>query len=187
MDEHNGQAKSSDPEGPTCPYCEQPATTTLVDDTLTYRSGKDAVDLHVRLPVRRCDACDFDFVDHVGERIKTEAVYRHHGLVTPWEIRAIRERRGMSRAAFAEITGLGEATIKRWEAGAISQNRGNDRYLRLLDDDVCWSVLQRIVTPEHEATRSRVITGPWRQLNKGSETELRHEKETFSLHYSNAA
>ena len=187
MDGHNAQTTSSVPEEPTCPYCEQPVSTKLVDDTLTYGSGKDAVDLPVQLPVRRCDACDFDFVDHVGERIRTEVVYRHHGLVTPWEIRAIRERRGMSRAAFAEITGLGEATIKRWETGTIAQNRGNDRYLRLLDDDFCWSVLQRIVAPEREAAPSRVSTGPWRQLSNGSEKELRHEKEAFSLHYSNAA
>jgi len=169
-----------------CPYCEQPATTTLVDDTFTYGSGKDAVDLHVQLPVRRCDSCDFDFVDHVGERIRTEAVYRHHGLLTPWEIRAIREQREMSRTAFARVTGVGEATIKRWEAGAISQNRGYDRYLRLLDEDVCWSVLKRIVCTEHDATSSPVIPGPWRLLNKSAEEELQHEKEAFSLH-SNAA
>ncbi len=187
MDQHTGHAQPLDPEGPTCPYCEQPVTTTLVNDAFTYGSGKDAVDLHVQLPVRRCDACDFDFVDHVGERIRTEAVYRHHGLLTPWQIRAIREQRDMSRAAFARITGLGEATIKRWEAGAISQNRGYDRYLRLLDDEACWSMLQRIADPEHDATRSRVITGPWRQLNKGDEEQLRHAKEAFSLYRSSAA
>ncbi len=135
-------------EEPACPYCEESATTTLVDDTLTYGSGEDAVELHVRLPVRHCEACDFHFIDHVGERIRTEAVYRHHGLLTPWEIRAIRERHRLSRAAFAEITGLGDATIKRWETGAITQNRANDRYLRLLNDDSCWSVLKRLVVSQ---------------------------------------
>lgn len=38
----------------------------------------------------------------------------------------------MTRAQFSEITGLGEATLARWEAGAVIQNRANDRYLRLL-------------------------------------------------------
>ena len=153
MDKHESHGRSSDPEGPTCPYCEQPATTTLVDDTFAYGSGKDAVDLHVQLPVRRCDACDFDFVDHVGERIRTEAVYRHHGLLTPWEVRAIREKRGMSRVAFARITGLGEATIKRWEAGATAQNRGYDRYLRLLDTDLGWSILKKLARDQTPADR----------------------------------
>ncbi|MCY4554909.1 MAG: helix-turn-helix domain-containing protein [Chloroflexi bacterium] len=145
-------------EEPTCPYCEQPATTTLVDDTFTYGSGEDAVELHVQLPVRHCEACDFHFIDHVGERIQTEAVYRHHGLLSPWEIRAIRERRKLSRKAFAEITGLGEATIKRWETGAITQNRANDRYLRLLDDDSCWSALKRLVAPKSEPPPARAAS-----------------------------
>ena len=138
----------SSAEKPTCPYCEQPVTTTLEDETLAYGSGENVVGLHVRLPVRHCEACDFHFIDEVGERIQTEAVYRHHGLLTPWEIRATRERRGLSRPAFAEITGLGEATIKRWETGAKTQNRANDRYLRLLNDDSCWSALERL--PHHE-------------------------------------
>lgn len=138
----------SSAEKPTCPYCEQPATTTLEDETLAYGSGENVVDLHVRLPVRHCEACDFHFIDEVGERIQTEAVYRHHGLLTPWEIRAARERRRLSRAAFAKITGLGEATIKRWETGAKTQNRANDRYLRLLNDDSCWSALGRLVAPQ---------------------------------------
>ena len=68
-----------------------------LDETFTYGSGEDAVELHVRLPVRHCEACDFHFIDHVGERIQTEVVYRHHGLLSPWEIRAIRERRKLSR------------------------------------------------------------------------------------------
>ena len=135
-----------------CPLCEEPATTTLVDDTFTYGSGEDAAELHAQLPVRRCEACDFHFIDHVGERIQTEAVYRHHGLLSPWEIRAIRERRKLSRKAFAEITGLGEATIKRWETGATPQNRGNDRYLRTLDTPAGWAELQRIANGEGQSS-----------------------------------
>ena len=143
----------SSAEKPTCPYCEQSVTTTLENETLAYGSGESVVGLHVRLPVRHCEACDFHFIDEVGERIQTEAVYRHHGLLTPWEIRATRERRGLSRPAFAEITGLGEATIKRWETGAKTQNRANDRYLRLLNDDSCWSALERLAAPRKAQLR----------------------------------
>lgn len=38
----------------------------------------------------------------------------------------------MTRAAFAELAGLDEATIDRWENGAVVQNQADDRYLRLL-------------------------------------------------------
>ncbi len=186
MNGHN-HAGSSNAEAATCPYCEQPVRTRLVDDILTCGTGEGAVDLEVRLPVRRCDPCDFEFIDHEGERIRTEAIYRHHGLLTPWEIRAIRERRGMSRAAFAEITGLGKATIKRWETGATPQNRANDRYIRLLDNDACWSVLARLAAPEPDAAHGQLLAGPWRRLDRESAKELHHHKVAFSLHTVHAA
>jgi hypothetical protein len=40
----------------------------------------------------------------------------------------------MSRAEFAAVTGFGEATVARWESGALLQNVANDRYLRALVD-----------------------------------------------------
>ena len=117
----------------TCPICGADHVNTYHrPDTLKYGSGESAVKLHVELPVRRCDACNFEFLDHEGERVKHEAVCRHLGVLTSTEIRGIRERYGMTRASFAEFTGLGEATLNRWENGVLIQNRANDRYLRLL-------------------------------------------------------
>ena len=97
-----------------------------------YGSGKSAVTLQVQLPVRRCDACDFEFLDQDGERIKHEAVCHHLGVLTSTEIREIRKQYGKTRSSFAELTGLGEATLNRWENGVLIQNRANDRYLGLL-------------------------------------------------------
>ena len=141
------EVAASDPNrDTTCPFCEAPAKTEIVDHTFQH----GAIEISVTLPVRQCADCDEEFVDYVGERIQDEAVYRHYGLLTPWEIREIREGRKLSRKAFAEITGLGEATIKRWETGAIAQNRANDRYLRLLATPMGWAQLRRIASPQPE-------------------------------------
>ena len=114
-----------------CPQCgAESVTTSWHHDAFNYGSGDAAVTLHVDLPVRHCAACDFEFLDHEGERLRHEAVCRHLGVLTPAEVRAVRERHGMSRAAFAQVTGLGEATLNRWENGAVVQNLANDRYLR---------------------------------------------------------
>ena len=43
--------------------------------------------------------------------IRHEAVCRHLGVLAPGEIRALRREHGMSRAAFARLTGFGEATL----------------------------------------------------------------------------
>ncbi len=118
-----------------CPLCgERSVTTYLHHDTFTYGSGDTAAELEVvDLPVRRCGECDIEFLDHEGERLRHDAVCRHLGVLTPGEIRDIRDKLHMTRAAFADLTGLGDATLNRWENGAVVQNRANDRYLRLLD------------------------------------------------------
>ncbi len=119
--------------GLTCPICgEAQVNTYNHPDTIKYGSGESAVKLQVELPVRRCDSCDFEYLDQEGERIKHEAVCRHLGVLTSVEIRRIREQYGMTRSSFSQVTGLGEATLNRWENGVLIQNRANDCYLRLL-------------------------------------------------------
>ena len=115
-----------------CEDCGHPVKTTWHHHTFQYGDGESAAQLEVQLPVRRCDHCDFDYLDHEGERLKHEAVCRHLGVLTPQEVRSIRERHGMSRTAFAKLTGIGEASLGRWENGIKIQTLGNDRYLRLL-------------------------------------------------------
>ncbi|MDE2852225.1 MAG: helix-turn-helix domain-containing protein [Acidobacteriota bacterium] len=176
------ESKDPNHDEAICPLCEEPATTSVVEHTFTHGE----TDLTVMLPVRRCADCELEFVDSVGERIRREAVCHHFGILSPWEIRAIREQRELSRSQFADITALGEATIKRWESGIISQNRANDRYLRLLANDLCWSALERLAAPKPEPRPGRVLAGPWRQLSDVSQ-ELRHAQETFSPRRSHVA
>ena len=132
-----------------CPLCDgEPIVTIQRIDTFDYGSGASAVTLKVDLPVRCCTECDFEFVDHKGERLRHEAVCRHLGVLTPAEVRGVREQYGMTRAAFAKVTGLGEATLTRWENGAVVQNRANDRFLRLLTSRWIMSSLERLSAPE---------------------------------------
>ena len=116
----------------TCFECDSPATTDWRRHTFTYGAGPAAIDLTADIPVRRCRSCGFEFLDHEAETLMHEAVCAHHGVLSPREIRDIRQLYGMSRAAFAEVTGLGEATLNRWENGIKVQTLANDRYLQLL-------------------------------------------------------
>ena len=164
----------------TCPFCEAPAKTEIVDHTFQH----GAVEIAVTLPVRQCADCNEEFVDYVGERIKTEAVYRAHGLLSPWDIRRIREQRGLSRPAFAEVTGLGEATIKRWETGATAQNRGYDRYLRLLGTAFGWAELKRLSAPSDSsspAESSASASGIPVPGNRENPIRLRHLQVTENV------
>ena len=121
-------------ETTSCPQCEGIVETISQTDVFRYGDGESAVDLPVVLPVRHCRGCGLEFLDHEAERIKHEALCGHFGVLTPWEIRAIRERYDVGLEGFAKLTGLDAATLGRWETGALIQPIGDDCYLRLLSE-----------------------------------------------------
>ena len=135
-----------------CFECDEPAGTDWRKHTFTYGSGAGAVDLTVEIPIRTCGSCGFEFLDHEAEILKHEAVCAHLGVLSPTAIRGIRRMHdNMSRASFSKVTGLGEATLNRWENGILIQNRANDRYLRLLASRANVQAMERL---DSEATRS---------------------------------
>jgi putative zinc finger/helix-turn-helix YgiT family protein len=132
-------------EGLQCPQCGSDRVgTSQTEDCFTYGSGEYAVQLRALVPLRTCQSCGFRFLDSEAEDIQHETVCRHLGVLTPADIRAIRDARGMSRAEFARVTKLGEATLARWEHGALIQNAAYDQLLYLLRFDDNWQrVLER--------------------------------------------
>ena len=166
--------------GGECPLCgEGSITTDWHRDSFKYGTGDSAVVLEVDLPVRRCGSCDLEFLDHDGERRRHEAICRHLGLLSPAEISGIRKACGMSRAAFADVTGLGEATLGRWENGAVIQNRANDRYLRLLSLPGIMASLGELSAPERLA--QPVITREFRFRRLIISDAVRSGRTAFQL------
>ena len=147
----------------TCFECEAPADTECRTHTFTYGVGSSAVELTATLPVRVCAACGFEFLDHEAETLQHEAICAHLDVLTPKEIRGIRKMHRMSRAEFSRVTGLGEATLNRWENSILIQNTANDRYLRLLASRDNIQRLERrnsstvTVSPSFGLARFRVI------------------------------
>ena len=144
----------------TCPQCGDNAVTTFRHrHTFVYGSGESAVDLTVDLPVRRCVSCEVTFLDDEAERLKHDAVCQHFGVLTPTEIRRIRESYGMTRAAFAQVTKLGEATLNRWENGIMIQTLANDRYLRLLASPATMQRLKSFGSAEQSSSSASTGDG----------------------------
>jgi len=139
----------------TCFECDAPVRTEWRDHTFTYGADESAIRLTVSVPIETCGECGSGFLGHEAERLMHEAVCIHRGVLTPREVRTVRERHGLSRAAFAEISGLGEATLHRWENGIHLQNRANDHYLRLLASPDNLRALQR------SSARAETGARPW--------------------------
>ena len=165
-----------------CPQCGETSTVTTSPylHTFRYGSGESAVDLSVELPLRRCSACEFEFLDDEAERLEHETICAYLGVLSPKEIRGIREAYDLSRNEFAQVTGLGEATLNRWENGIKIQTLANDRYLRLLALPLS---MQRLKNLESAARTTLADTnfceGRFRVLHV-SDTVLR-DQQNFQL------
>jgi putative zinc finger/helix-turn-helix YgiT family protein len=114
-----------------CSDCNGHIRTENVQHQFIYGAGPDAREIECTLPVRICDNCGAEYVDEEGEQIRHEAVCRHLDVLAPHEIQTLREQYG-TQAAFAALTGIGEASLSRWETGASIQSKAYDNYLRLL-------------------------------------------------------
>lgn len=100
--------------------------------TFGYGVGDERVELETEIPVLRCEDCGFCVWGEEAEGICHEAVCRHLGVMTPNEVKSIRDAYGLTQREFAEVTELGEATLSRWERGVVIQNKAYNKYLCLL-------------------------------------------------------
>lgn len=156
--------------------CDKPTGMKWSEHTFTYGLGDDAVDLTVEIPVRTCGSCGFEFLEHEAETRKHEAVCRHLGVLSPKEIRGIRAMHHMSRAEFSRVTGLGEATLNRWENAILIQNTANDRYLRLVASPENMRRLKRL-----DSSAARPAPAGAGRFHVEASRELRQYQATFSL------
>ncbi len=76
---------------------------------------------HTALRADQIDAYTMKLADQYRAR---------HGLLTSQEVRAIRNRLGMSQDEFAKYLNVGPASVKRWELGK-AQDKSSDELIRL--------------------------------------------------------
>jgi putative zinc finger/helix-turn-helix YgiT family protein len=118
-----------------CPTC----GTTMVEKRGTLRlpvNGEEiSVPSAVHLSCPKCGEIVLRFQDSKRLHEDAIAIYRgKHGLLSADEIRAIRERFGLTQADLARLVRLGANTVSRWESGRNVQTAAMDILLRLIRD-----------------------------------------------------
>jgi putative zinc finger/helix-turn-helix YgiT family protein len=119
----------------TCPYCGHP--------TLETRQGEYRIEPPANVPGgvmvlpdatwEACTTCDQKILGHaLNKRLERMAAERWQ-LLQPEQIKAIREKTGLSQAAMAFWLGVGEKTYTRWESGKSYQNKSSDNLIRMFD------------------------------------------------------
>lgn len=111
-----------------CPICNTETTSTIKSQEETYSVKGEHITINAQ--IRFCDCCGSDIWDDCLDEqnlLNAFAEYRKkHKLLSPGEIRAIREQYGVSQTAFARILGFGDKTITRYENGSIADAAQNN-------------------------------------------------------------
>ncbi len=100
--------------------------------------------LRFAVPMKVCPGCGTAEADGVDPAEIAFAEYRRsRGLLTPEQIRELRERYKLSQKSFAALLGMSEATINRYEGGGL-QDPSHDQAIRVCDNpDVMLDLLKR--------------------------------------------
>ncbi len=141
-----------------CPRCEsEDIERNLTNYTFDYGSGDKKIKINAKkVPVMSCKKCDIEFLDKHGEMIEHEAICRHFGVLTPSEIKRMREHLGYTQEGFAKLTKIGVASLVRWEKGASIQSPSNNNYLRLLESPYVIKILEdRLTKTSNKAESSQ--------------------------------
>lgn len=105
-----------------------------VVERMEIKIGQRAVTVEVEK--LRCPACGASLFAPgqmaAAQRKASDEIRRQEGLLLPDELRAIRERHGLTQSALERMIGAGPKTVVRWESGLVFQQQTADALLRVL-------------------------------------------------------
>ncbi len=128
-----------------CDECGANAVTEqLIEETFPYGSGDEQVMLSALVPVFQCSKCGDAYTGEAGEIARHAAVCDYLGRLRPVDIKSIRESYNLSQDNFADVSGFGVASVKRWESGNQIQSESADVLLRLLRVERNFRLVQAI-------------------------------------------
>ena len=113
-----------------CPNCDADISPEILRAKRSMPVKGEPVEVDDRF--LRCPVCSEEWSEE-GFDVAAEAyrIYRDaHGLLQPVEIRAFRKRLGLTQEELAKLLGWSEATVNRYEKGAL-QDRSHDLALKM--------------------------------------------------------
>jgi len=117
-----------------CPKCETARNCRSESREESYDVRGEKVSLMVPLWV--CPTCKETIVDEAfGDPVEKayDAYRKRHGLLPAGDVQRIREQWRLSQVSFATLLGMSQATINRYEQGALQQEK-EDELIRACDN-----------------------------------------------------
>lgn len=128
-----------------CPVCGKEQETEVIEkeEVSTVRGDK----IKALARIRVCSVCGEELFDEELEEENIQRVYdiyrKKHGILSPEEIKNIRESYGLSQRAFAKLLGIGEASIARYETGALPEKSLSNMIMLLRDPKNMEKLLEK--------------------------------------------
>src|SRR6266566_1413001 len=115
-----------------CLRCENEEFARTEDAVIEQELKGEVFQVHT--PALACSKCGWIALDaETTEELRrrtADAYRKKHGLLTSEEIRALRKLLHKNQSQFANLVGVGEASVKRWETWLV-QERSSDQLIRL--------------------------------------------------------
>lgn len=159
-----------------CPECGRGQLRELTrTEEFDFDLGNEVVKVRAeRVPVKQCDNCGQVLKGPAAAAAQHEAICRTVGLLTPSEIKALRERFGWSQQYLADLTDFGIATVSRWERGRLLQNRSANKVLLAIRDCGPFrDYLERMAGPrtKHSGPTEGTEAGPPEAEDKPNQSD----------------
>ncbi len=128
-----------------CPLCGEGHLTPRSEETVAEYAGQSGT---VTLRFTECDACGSEITGEVDSRANKRAVLRFRkqvdGLLTGEEIRAIREKYGLTQTMAAKLFGGGPVAFSKYENDDVSHSESMDALLRLVrrSEEAFWELVE---------------------------------------------
>ena len=126
---------ASEPQPSICPVCGKGAlAAATVKRVFDHGVGEAMVTAAAMIDVLSCAACGAEIDTTKSLTQMEDAGRRASGMLVGDDFRQFRQRLGLSLRDMSRLTGIGTATLHRWELGRLRPNRSLDLLMRLLRD-----------------------------------------------------
>lgn len=127
-----------------CPKCENFQPYDVREEKEVYPVKNEQVEIVAKVTYCKCcgEQVWNEDTDSDNLKIVFDEYRKRHGLLMAHQIKAIREKYGLSQVLFSKLLGLGEKTITRYENGSI-QDAAHNSLLLLADDPEALAILLR--------------------------------------------
>lgn len=110
-----------------CEQCGKEVEVNYIKKQVIHKIYGEDIEVEVTIPYCKENGCELSILDLEEERY--DQAYNKYrkikGLLTPEEIKNIREKYGLSQRAFSRVLGFSESTVNRYELGAIQDSVHN--------------------------------------------------------------